>query len=295
MSTVSIMIPAYNAAHSLPMVIASLRAQTHDDWEAVIVDDGSTDHTWDVLNGFSEPRLVLHRFTENRGRGVARQKCLELAEGEFLAMIDADDWIYPKKLEHQIALLRAEPSVDAVSNASAITDGVDCVGLSRHGLPPDEDFIVGTFDNLGPPPLPFPPAMLRMSAAKRATFNPEFRRSQDSDYMIKVLLGRRYAVSGEVVYAYSQADAASLKKTLEGYSFRMRCYLQYRHVYPLTVARHVALTAAKMATYRAFGTVGLEERLIERRWGPADDATHTGYRAAKRAVETFLSPSVPAE
>ena len=86
---VSVMMPCFNAAETLPMALASLLAQTHARWEAVIVDDGSTDATWDVLRAVDDPRLRVERFPENRGRGAARQRCLEMARGDFLSMLDS--------------------------------------------------------------------------------------------------------------------------------------------------------------------------------------------------------------
>ncbi|MBW2404888.1 MAG: glycosyltransferase family 2 protein, partial [Deltaproteobacteria bacterium] len=80
-SLVSIMMPCFNAEQTLPMALASLRAQSHEDWEAVVVDDGSSDGTWDVLHDLGEPRLRFERFDTNRGRGAARQRCLEMARG----------------------------------------------------------------------------------------------------------------------------------------------------------------------------------------------------------------------
>ena len=98
---VSVMMPCFNAEQTLPMALASLRAQSHESWEAVVVDDGSSDGTWDALNDFGEPRLRLERFDTNRGRGAARQRCLEMARGDFLSFLDADDWLFPNKLAPQ--------------------------------------------------------------------------------------------------------------------------------------------------------------------------------------------------
>ncbi|MCA9529145.1 MAG: glycosyltransferase family 2 protein [Myxococcales bacterium] len=282
---VSVMMPCFNAAETLPMALASLLAQTHARWEAVIVDDGSTDATWDVLRAVDDPRLRVERFPENRGRGAARQRCLEMARGDFLSMLDSDDWLFPDKLAHQVGILGANPALAAVSGVCAITDARDeVVGMTSAGLRPGDTLTVARFARLGPPPFSFPPAMLRMSAIEGASFNPAFRRSQDSDFLIQAVLGERYAVSDTPVYAYSQAAAASLERTLEGYHYRVRSYLQYRRTQPVSVAVNVAKTLARAAVYRAAGAAGLEQRLIDRRWQPATHAVHESFARARAAV-----------
>jgi len=284
-SLVSIMMPCLNAEQTLPMALASLRAQSHENWEAVVVDDGSSDGTWDTLHDFAEPRLRLERFNTNRGRGAARQRCLEMARGELLSFLDADDWLFPNKLAHQVALMREHPELTVLSGACVITDARGkAVGLTRTGLDAGQDFATGRFARPAPPPLSFPPCMVRMEDAKRAHFNPEFRRSQDSDFLIQVMLGNRYGVSATPVYAYSQAEAATLDKTIEGYRYRIRCYGQYTARYPLQSRAQMAKTLARMGIYKVAGWLHAEHRLIERRWQPVTPPAQEAYAEAKATV-----------
>jgi glycosyltransferase involved in cell wall biosynthesis len=284
-SLVSIMMPCFNAEQTLPMALASLRAQSYENWEAVVVDDGSSDGTWDALHGFGEPRLRLERFDTNRGRGAARQKCLEMARGELLSFLDADDWLFPDKLSHQVALMRDHPTLTVLSGACVITDARGAaVGLTRTGLGPGQDFATGELSRPGPPPLSFPPCMVRMEDAKRARFNPEFRRSQDSDFLIQVMLGKRYGVSAMPVYAYSQAEAATLDKTLEGYRYRLRCYRQYAKRYPLQSRAQMARTWARIGVYKVAGWLHAEQQLIGRRWQDVTPSAREAYADAKATV-----------
>ncbi|MBW2191555.1 MAG: glycosyltransferase family 2 protein [Deltaproteobacteria bacterium] len=289
-SLVSIMMPCFNAEQTLPMALASLRAQSHEDWEAVVVDDGSSDGTWDVLHDLGEPRLRFERFDTNRGRGAARQRCLEMARGEFLSFLDADDWLFPGKLALQVALMREHPELSVLSGACVITDGQgEAVGLTRTGLDAGQDFATGHFSRPGPPPLSFPPCMVRMKDAERARFNPEFRRSQDSDFLIQVMLGKRYGVSSAPVYAYSQAEAATLEKTLEGYRYRLRCYRQYTTRFPLRSRSQIARTLARMGVYKVAGWLHAEQRLIERRWQAMTPSAHEAYAEAKATVTRLMA------
>ncbi|MGB9338728.1 MAG: glycosyltransferase [Polyangiales bacterium] len=282
---VSIMMPCFNAERTLPMALASLRTQTYENWEALVVDDGSSDGTWDLLRAFGDPRLRLERFDRNEGRGVARQRCLEMAKGSLLAFLDSDDWLFPGKLALQVGLMQERSELVVVSGACVITNALgDAVGLTRTGLKPGEDFSTGLFSYPHPPPLSFPPCMVRMDAAKQSGFDPEFRRSQDSDFLIRLMLGQRYAVSPEPVYAYSQAEAASLDKTLEGYRFRIRCYARYTASYPLRSRMEIAKTLARMGVYEVAGWLGSEQRLIERRWQDITPEARAAYWTAREEV-----------
>lgn len=291
---VSIMMPCFNAADTLQMAAASVASQSLTDWECIGLDDGSKDATWEVLSELArrDPRFKIERFSENRGRGAARQRVLELATGKYLAFLDSDDWMYPERLAAEARWLEADAHIGAVSACAAVTNGpVELVGLMK----PKTDLalpVVMAFERPVPPPLLFPTSMIRTDLAKATGFDPAFKRSQDSDFLIRALLGRHYALGSEVLYAYSQASAASLSRTLEGYKFRARTHLRHIRTHPLRVARTLAVTGAKYLTYRVAGAIGAEGKLIDRRWGPADEETRTGFARAlaivqSRALEMF--------
>jgi glycosyltransferase involved in cell wall biosynthesis len=287
---VSVMMPCFDVESTLPMAVASLFAQTYPHWEAVVVDDGSTDGTWELLRSVGDARIRLERFERNRGRGAARQRCLEMARGELLAFLDADDWMFPEKLEKQVTLMRSSPDLAVVSGGCVITDGNgEPVGLTRRGVRQGSRFTRGTMTRPGPPPLSFPPCMVRMSAIGEASFNPDFMRSQDSDFLIQVMLGKPHGVSSDLVYAYSQAEAANLQKTLEGYRYRMRCYRQYTGSHPVRSRAEIAKTAARMAVYRVAGWLHVEHHLIERRWQPLTPDARAVYAGARTDVLRTLN------
>ncbi|MCZ7684808.1 MAG: hypothetical protein M5U28_40945 [Sandaracinaceae bacterium] len=127
--------------------------------------------------------------------------------------------------------------------------------------------------------------MIRTEHARRAGFDAALRRSQDSDMLIRALLGRHYALIPDVLYAYSQGSAATLEKTLEGYRYRIRAHLKHLAVHPVRVTRTVGETLAKMAIFRVAGELGFHHHLIARRWGATDAETTAGFCDALRAVQ----------
>src|SRR5215469_2999794 len=129
--TVSVIIPAYNYGRFLGEAIASVQAQTVTDLEIIVVDDGSTDNTPELLASFDDRRLVTVR-TSNRGDSAARNTALPLVQGRYIAFLDADDRWRPTKLELQLQLLNSEPEVGFVFS--------DFVRFDANGIFPGSQF-----------------------------------------------------------------------------------------------------------------------------------------------------------
>ncbi len=101
---ISVLMPLYNKKPYVERSIKSVINQTYPNWELIIVDDGSTDGSADIVP-HDDPRIRLFR-QPNRGPGAARNKAAEMASGDYLAFIDADDCYYRFKLEREIEVLR---------------------------------------------------------------------------------------------------------------------------------------------------------------------------------------------
>jgi succinoglycan biosynthesis protein ExoO len=103
--TVSVVIPAYNAQETIGRTFASLIAQTLSDWEAIVVDDGSTDRTWDEIERWMKGDARIHgiRLSRNIKTPLARNHAIAAASGTWIAMLDADDWILPNRLAKLVA------------------------------------------------------------------------------------------------------------------------------------------------------------------------------------------------
>jgi glycosyltransferase involved in cell wall biosynthesis len=110
--TVSILIPCYNAERWIAQAIQSALAQTWAEKEVIVVDDGSTDRSLDVIQQFDG--RIRWETGSNRGGGAARNRLLELACGEWLQYLDADDYLLPDKLARQVEFLRHHPDRDVI-------------------------------------------------------------------------------------------------------------------------------------------------------------------------------------
>ncbi|MDP9223545.1 MAG: glycosyltransferase family 2 protein, partial [Actinomycetota bacterium] len=103
MPRVTVIVPAFNAAQYLPETLASVEAQTYNDWEVVVADDASTDETAEVAESFGD-RVKVLRTSANAGPAVARNRAIETSTAELLAFLDADDLWLPGYLEQQVSL-----------------------------------------------------------------------------------------------------------------------------------------------------------------------------------------------
>jgi len=127
---ISVVIPCYQAADTLPETLASVFAQDYPRVEIVAVDDGSTDGTPDILAGYGD-RIVTRRIPNSGGPSRPRNEGLELASGEFVAFFDSDDLMLPGKLTAQAALFAARPEVDFVCTDFRQIDGTGAVLTER--------------------------------------------------------------------------------------------------------------------------------------------------------------------
>ncbi|MCK0142830.1 glycosyltransferase family 2 protein [Aliiroseovarius sp. F20344] len=122
MTFASIVVPAYNAAKTLPKTLEALLAQSYDNFEIVIVDDGSTDETIEISNRYAQNENVQVVHQRNRGLAGARNSGIHAAAGAFIGFCDADDIWAPEKLARHVAHLRANPVVGLSYSGSTLID-----------------------------------------------------------------------------------------------------------------------------------------------------------------------------
>lgn len=117
---VSVLMTTYNGGPLVKETIDSIRSQTLQGWELVIVDDCSTDDTYDVIarHVAGDPRIRLFRNEQNQGISRTRNRALSLARAPYVAATDQDDLSMPKRLERQVAYLDAHPEVVMVATAA---------------------------------------------------------------------------------------------------------------------------------------------------------------------------------
>lgn len=124
MSFFTIIIPSFNRGHLIPKAISSVLNQTFQDWELIIVDDGSTDHTKEVIKGYKDSRL-RYVYQENSERSAARNNGIRNATSEWICFLDSDDYFLPNHLKvfHDFILKNKLKSAFLVSGGLDEKDG----------------------------------------------------------------------------------------------------------------------------------------------------------------------------
>ncbi len=134
MLSVSVIIPAYNAADTLAETIAALLAQTYPHWEAIVVDDGSTDETAAIVTRLAQQDARIRLITQaNAGVCTARNVGIAAAQFDWLLFNDADDWIAPDHLAKMTAALAADPTCDAVHCGWSRVAANGTIGPAKYG------------------------------------------------------------------------------------------------------------------------------------------------------------------
>ena len=106
---ISIIIPVYNKSHYIVKTLQSVIAQTYEDWEAIVIDDGSTDNSSEMIKTIDDPRIFFYQ-QDNHGVSYTRNRGIHLAKGEYIALLDADDEWFPDYLETMIELVAKYPN-----------------------------------------------------------------------------------------------------------------------------------------------------------------------------------------
>jgi glycosyltransferase involved in cell wall biosynthesis len=122
MPRVSVIIPTYNRKDLVQLTIDSALAQTFTDSEIIVVDDGSTDNTGEALTA-RYGNQIRYEYQPNQGESAARNRALQMAQGEFSALLDSDDLWLPDKIEKEVARLDAEPQAGMVFCQAWLIDG----------------------------------------------------------------------------------------------------------------------------------------------------------------------------
>ena len=232
MPRVSIIMGIYNCAPYLQEALDSLYAQSFQDFEIILCDDGSTDSTYEVakMNLRDHKNIILLKNENNLGLNKTLNKCLEMVTGEYTARMDGDDVSLPTRLEEEVHFLDRHPEYAIVSTPMIYYDDKGEFGRGKtSGEPKKEDII-------DKPPFCHAPCMIRTAAYRAVggyTEDPKLLRYEDYNLWMKMYLaGFRGFVLSECLYAMRD-DRAAIKR--RNFQSRMRGiyahYLAYRKLH----------------------------------------------------------------
>jgi glycosyltransferase involved in cell wall biosynthesis len=197
---VSVVIATYNMAQYLQKAVDSVLAQTWENLELIVVDDGSTDDTAQVMKAFKDNARVRYLPTENQGQPRAKNTGISSAKGEFIAFCDADDLWSPKKLAIQMPCFQ-NPKVGVVYSEVSYIDKNGTalekeIPYERHSGHVTEHLVIKNF-------VPFGTAVIRQACVKKnGAFDVDLPMGIDWDLWLRYSMDWHFHYAPEVTYIY---------------------------------------------------------------------------------------------
>lgn len=210
---VTVVIPAFNAGLFIRDAIASIQQQTLEDWQLIVVDDGSTDHTTAAAAQAAgdDHRIRLVRFEQNQGISIASNAGFDAARGEFIARLDADDMALPSRLAMQVAAFKASEQLAAVgSHARVFGDVAEGTAYCAMG---DGNIKARLF--LGLNTIGGSTIMVRRSFVRehRIRFDEDLKSAEDLDYLALIMRARGQLANVDEVLLVNRVHAKSVTQS----------------------------------------------------------------------------------
>lgn len=209
---VSIALPVYNAEKTIGPAVRSIINQTYQNWELLIIDDGSIDATLSVIATIDDPRIKIISDGCNQGIACRLNAALDICRGEYFARMDADDISFPERIALQVLYMRNHPEVDLVCtnifqfNGNGIVDGVLPVKEFHEDIcrTPWAGFYLAHPTMLG-----------RKEWFAKYRYRSQYNGAEDQNLLFRSYQFSRFACITEVLLGYRQ-ERRTLKKMLRG-------------------------------------------------------------------------------
>ena len=205
MATVDVIIPAFNAANYLPAALDSVGSQTFDDWQIVLVDDGSTDDTAAVVAPFLERFGTKLKYIrqENRGLPAARNAAVQASSSNFIALLDADDVWLPNRLAESLQALAARPNAGLAYGLITYMDAAGNAMETFQGNAAPFEGHVASRIYMRKIELPCPTITIRRSCIDEVgLFDETMRSTEDRDLWLRIALRHEVAFVPKVLAYY---------------------------------------------------------------------------------------------
>lgn len=217
---VSVILPTYNRSKMVSRAIRSVLYQTYPFFELIIVDDGSTDDTEQVLATFRDKRIQHIRCEKNRGGPTARNMAIKRAKGEYVAFQDSDDEWMPKKLEKHISLFERLPSNYGVVYSDCLVIEDKRRYLISSNYPPKSGFVMD--DILNGNFVTMQIVTRRSCLVEEGLFDENLHRLQDWELWIRISQKYHYYYIPEpltVVYRHKNSLTSNLNELIKSTEF----------------------------------------------------------------------------
>ncbi|WP_205967796.1 glycosyltransferase family 2 protein, partial [Paraglaciecola sp. 20A4] len=228
---IQVLMPVFNADRYLTLAIDSIRNQSFLEWELLIIDDGSTDESLEIIKAMAtKDSRITWRARENRGLVSTLNELVEWSTSSFLARMDADDICSERRLEHQLHYLK-EADLDIVGCWAEVFGSKNEVWHFRQFH--EDIHITSVF---GKSCMLIASLLCRRKVFEGYAFNPEYTHLEEYDFISRIVADNKYKLGGlrEVLYRYRQHDD-SIIYTQQAYREKLYKHRLYEHLKKLGV------------------------------------------------------------
>ncbi|MEX0895446.1 MAG: glycosyltransferase family 2 protein [Patescibacteria group bacterium] len=292
---VSVIMPVYNAAAYLPLAIESILKQSYTNWELIIVDDASTDGSWQIIQHYvrtSTGKITAYQLDKNHNAGgdTAANIAYQHASGQYVARMDADDISHPKRLQHQVKFLQQNPHVTILGTNAVVIDSSG-KKMGNKTMPAEHNAITQEYFRYHP--IINPTVMINRSLFPNKSQLYQLKNSSNNDYYTFFRLlcdGHQFANVQEPLLSYrihGQNDSlANVKRSFKN-TLLTRIEMVKKHGYRPSL-KNWLITAAQLSIIlilpeKVLFELYLHLRGIKKLKAPAFTSVTASYIASVRA------------
>lgn len=239
---VTIIVASYNYEKFLPQTLNSLLEQSHTSWEALVIDDGSTDSSVSIIRGYAQRdariRLKQHPGGINRGLSASIQLAIQCAEGSWIAFCESDDWWSPLFLETMLKRIHDDPAIglvftDVILEGESPSMENHCNSVRSHFRNGGGAFeLYREMCNAVPT---FSCAIVKSGLIRSCNFDAHFAPSLDMWLWAQLVNKTQFAFIDQPLAHWRQHDSSYMKKSIEPGSLEMETVLEFhrriRHLF----------------------------------------------------------------
>lgn len=285
-------IPFYNAERFLADAIRSIFAQTYQDWELLLVDDGSSDKSLQIARSVDDPRVRVLSDGRNRKLPYRLNQITSEARYDIIGRMDADDIISPNRFEKQMVILRDYKEIDLVTTGvCSLTDDNIPIGV-RCGSP--NGGLTGRRLLLGRCAVVHAAMLGRKEWFQRNPYNDQLPRAQDHELWVRAFSNNdfRLHILGEALYYYREEGNVAKNKLLGAYRSQRYLCKEYGHLSfsPLELSALTLKSYFKATLVGILAAFNKTNFLLSRRNQPLDDKLLSQFN---REIKVVLDTEVP--
>lgn len=206
----SIGMPVCNCEDTIRFALESLVSQTWNDWELIVLDDGSTDQTLKIIRQYNDPRIFLVADGKKMGLPARLNQTISLSRGKYFARMDGDDIAYPQRFEKQITYLHRNTDVDLVGSAVVVFDDKGNPLGKRYDVEHHNQVCERPHAGF---PMAHPTYLGYLEWFKKYYYNARLKKAQDQDLLLRSYRYSRFANVPEIQLGYRE-ERLNLKKIL---------------------------------------------------------------------------------